>query len=83
MTFVPGAVGQTLSLRYGQAYSAARSIFSLPVSVAQRQGFFRRERLDLKVVVPIPGGSDKMIDALHDDTADAGPAAVEGSSVRA
>ena len=31
---VSGAVGQTLNLRYGQAYSAARSIFSLPVAVA-------------------------------------------------
>ena len=41
-----------------------RSIFSLPVSVAEREGFFRREGLDFSVVIPIPGGSDKMIDAL-------------------
>jgi NitT/TauT family transport system substrate-binding protein len=61
---------QSIPLRYAQAYSAMRSIFSLPVSVAERQGFFRREGLNFKVVVPIPGGSDKMIDALHDDTAD-------------
>ena len=61
---------QTIPLRYAQAYSAARSIFSLPVSVAQREGFFRREGLDFRLIVPIPGGSDKMIDALHDDTAD-------------
>jgi ABC-type nitrate/sulfonate/bicarbonate transport system substrate-binding protein len=47
-----------------------RSIFSLPVSIGDRQGFFRREGLNFKIVVPIPGGSDKMIDALHDDTAD-------------
>ena len=64
------ALAQSTALRYCQAYSAARSIFSLPVTTAQRQGFFRREQLDLKVVVPIPGGSDKMIDALHDDTCD-------------
>ena len=64
------AAGQALSLRYGQAYSAMRSIFSLPVSVAEREGFFRREGLNFRVVVPIPGGSDKMIDALHDDTCD-------------
>jgi len=57
-------------LRYGQAYSAARSIFSLPVAVADREGFFRREGLNFRVVIPIPGGSDKMIDALHDDTVD-------------
>ena len=61
---------QTIALRYGQAYSAVRSIFSLPVSVADREGFFRREGLNFRVVVPIPGGSDKMIDALHDDTCD-------------
>lgn len=61
---------QGIPLRYGQAYSAMRSIFSLPVSVADREGFFRREGLSFKVVVPIPGGADKMIDALHDDTCD-------------
>jgi len=64
------ASAQTIALRYGQAYSAMRSIFSLPVSVADREGLFRREGLNFRVVVPIPGGSDKMIDALHDDTCD-------------
>lgn len=59
-----------IRLRYGQTLSAVRSIFSLPVSVAQREGFFRREGLDFQLVVPIPGGADKMIDALHDDTVD-------------
>ena len=58
------------ALAVEQAYSAIRSIFSLPVSVAEREGFFRREGLNFRVVVPIPGGSDKMIDALHDDTCD-------------
>jgi ABC-type nitrate/sulfonate/bicarbonate transport system substrate-binding protein len=47
-----------------------RSIFSLPVSVADREGFFRREGLDFRIVVPIPGGADKMIDALHNDACD-------------
>jgi ABC-type nitrate/sulfonate/bicarbonate transport system substrate-binding protein len=61
------ASAQGIPLRYGQAYSAMRSIFSLPVSVAEREGFFRREGLDFSVVIPIPGGSDKMIDALNDD----------------
>ena len=61
---------QTLTLRYAQAYSAIRSIFSLPVSVAERAGFFRREQLDFRLVVPLPGGSDKMIDALNDGSAD-------------
>lgn len=61
---------QTLPLRYAQAYSALRSIFSLPISVAERAGFFRRENLDFRLVIPIPGGSDKMIDALEDGSAD-------------
>jgi ABC-type nitrate/sulfonate/bicarbonate transport system substrate-binding protein len=64
------ATAQTLPLRYAQSYSAARSIFSLPISVGERAGFFRREKLDFQVVVPLPGGSDKMIDALNDGTAD-------------
>lgn len=64
------ASAQTIPLRYGQAYSAARSIFSLPISVAEREGFFRREGLKFELIIPIPGGSDKMIDALHDDTVD-------------
>ncbi|HVO93537.1 MAG TPA: ABC transporter substrate-binding protein [Terriglobales bacterium] len=57
-------------LRYAQAYSAMRSVFSLPITIGDRQGFFRREGLSFKIVVPIPGGSDKMIDALHDGSAD-------------
>jgi ABC-type nitrate/sulfonate/bicarbonate transport system substrate-binding protein len=67
---VHSAAGETLKLRYGQAYSSAHSIFSLPVSVAQREGLFAREGLDVEVLVPIPGGSDKMIAALHDDFVD-------------
>jgi ABC-type nitrate/sulfonate/bicarbonate transport system substrate-binding protein len=61
---------EPMTLRYAQAYSAMRSIFSLPISVADREGFFRREGLNFRVVIPLPGGSDKMIDALYDDTAD-------------
>ena len=57
-------------LRYGQALSAQKSIYSLPVALAEREGLFRREGLDLKIVIPIPGGADRMIDALHDDTVD-------------
>jgi ABC-type nitrate/sulfonate/bicarbonate transport system substrate-binding protein len=64
------AEAETLNLRYGQAYSSAHSIFSLPVSVAEREGLFLREGLNVQVVVPIPGGSDKMIAALHDDWVD-------------
>jgi ABC-type nitrate/sulfonate/bicarbonate transport system substrate-binding protein len=64
------ATAQNIPLRYGQAISAAKSIFALPIFVGEREGFFRREGLNFKIIIPIPGGSDKMIDALHDDTVD-------------
>ena len=57
-------------LRYGQALSAQKSIYSLPVALAEREGLFRREGIDFRVVIPIPGGAERMIDALHDDTVD-------------
>lgn len=56
-----GAAAQPLTLRYGQDWSSAHSIYSLPIAVAQREGLFAREGLNVKVVIPVPGGSDKMI----------------------
>jgi ABC-type nitrate/sulfonate/bicarbonate transport system substrate-binding protein len=67
---VCAAQAETLKLRYGQAYSSTHSIFSLPVSVADQEGLFAREGLNVEIIVPIPGGSDKMIAALHDDWVD-------------
>jgi ABC-type nitrate/sulfonate/bicarbonate transport system substrate-binding protein len=64
------AAAQTLNLRYGQDYSAAHSIFSLPVSVAQRAGLFAREGLNVQVIIPVPGGADRMITALNDNWID-------------
>ncbi len=64
------AASETLKLRYGQAYSSAHSIFSLPLTVAQREGFFRRQGLDVDVIIPVPGGADRMITALHDNWVD-------------
>lgn len=64
------AAAQTITLRYAQAASAHKSIYSLPIALAEREGLFRREGLDFRVVIPIPGGADLMIAALHDDTAD-------------
>ena len=66
---VGNAAAQTVTLRYGQAFSALRSIFALPLLVAEREKFFAREGLNF-VVVPITGGGEKLIEALHDDTAD-------------
>lgn len=66
----PEAHCEPLNLRYGQAYSAARSIFSLPVAVAEREGFFAREGLKVEILQPIPGGADHQITALHNDSVD-------------
>ena len=42
----PGATSaQTITLKYGQAYSALRSIFALPLLVAEREGYFADRRL--------------------------------------
>lgn len=57
-------------LRYGQALSAQKSIYSLAVVLAQREGLFRGEGIDFRVVIPIPGGAERMIHALHDGTVD-------------
>ena len=66
----PCAAGEPLTLRYGQAFSATRSIFALPLQVAEREGFFAREGLTVKFLIPIPGGADRQIDALHNDSVD-------------
>jgi ABC-type nitrate/sulfonate/bicarbonate transport system substrate-binding protein len=63
------AAAEAISLRYGQAYSALRSIFALPLLVAEREGYFVREGLDFSML-PVPGGGEKLIAALHDGTAD-------------
>jgi ABC-type nitrate/sulfonate/bicarbonate transport system substrate-binding protein len=69
-TFARPAAAEPLTLRYGQAFSAARSIFALPVAIADREGFFARAGLDLKILIPVPGGADRQIDALHNDSVD-------------
>src|ERR1700750_2031804 len=63
------AAAEAVTLRYGQAYSALRSIFALPLLVAEREGYFAREGLNF-VTVPIPGGGETLIEALHNGTAD-------------
>jgi len=67
--FCQTAAGQAIPLRYGQAYSALQSIFALPILVAEREGYFFRAGLDFGMV-PVPGGGEGLITALHDGTAD-------------
>jgi len=69
------AASQPLTLRYGQSASTLRSIFSLPILVAERQGLFAREGLNFGMVM-IEGGEDKTVQALHDGTADVSHVAV-------
>src|SRR5215467_9283650 len=61
--------GQAIPLRYAQAYSALRSIFALPLLVAEREGFFLREGLNFSML-PVPGGGERLVGALHDGSAD-------------
>jgi sulfonate transport system substrate-binding protein len=62
---------ELITLRYGQNASSAGSLSSLPLTVAERKGFFLREGLNLEVV-PIPGGTDRIVAALDKGEIDAG-----------
>src|SRR5258706_14420941 len=61
------AGAQGLILRYGQAPSAYKSIYSLPNAVAQREGLFRREGLEFLIVIPVRGGPVRTIAELQVD----------------
>jgi NitT/TauT family transport system substrate-binding protein len=63
------AAADVVTLRYGQIPSTVRSVSSLYLFVAQRQGFFAREDLKLEYV-PIAGGTDKMVAALDQGAVD-------------
>src|SRR4030095_3752467 len=62
---------ELITLRYGQNASSAGGLSSLPLTVAERKGFFIREGLKLDVV-PIPGGTDRIVAALDKGEIDAG-----------
>src|SRR5246500_6047370 len=59
----PVRAAELITLRYGQNAASAGSLSSLPLTVAERKGFFIREGINL-VVVPIPGGTDRIVAAL-------------------
>jgi ABC-type nitrate/sulfonate/bicarbonate transport system substrate-binding protein len=65
---VGNASAELQPLLYGQAYSAMQSIYSLPIVVAQRKGYFVREGLAFSIVM-IPGGGDELIKALDNGAA--------------
>ncbi len=60
---VQSAAADSVTLRYGQIPSTVRSVSSLYLFIAQQRGFLAREDVKLELV-PIPGGTDKMVAAL-------------------
>jgi ABC-type nitrate/sulfonate/bicarbonate transport system substrate-binding protein len=60
-----------ITLRYGQNAAGANGLSSLPLTVAQRKNFLVREGINL-VVVPIAGGTDRIVAALDLGEIDAG-----------
>jgi ABC-type nitrate/sulfonate/bicarbonate transport system substrate-binding protein len=62
---------ELITLRYGQNAAGAGGLSSLPLTVAQRKNFFVREGINL-VVVPIAGGTDRIVAALDKGEIDAG-----------
>jgi ABC-type nitrate/sulfonate/bicarbonate transport system substrate-binding protein len=63
------ASSQQIPLHYAQAYSALRTIFALPLFIAEREGFFVREGLAFSMV-PVAGGGQQLVAALHEGRAD-------------
>src|SRR5665647_3092089 len=66
---VHSASSEAIKLRYAQAYSALRTVFALPLFIAEREGLFLKEGLDFSMV-PVGGGGEKLVAALHDGSAD-------------
>ena len=60
-----------ITLRYGQNAAGANGLSSLPLNVAIRNGYFKREGIDL-VVVNIKGGTDRIVAALDKGEIEAG-----------
>jgi ABC-type nitrate/sulfonate/bicarbonate transport system substrate-binding protein len=65
------AAQEFTTLRYGQNAAGTGGLSSLPLNVALRKEYFRREGINL-VVVPIPGGTDRIVAALDKGEIDAG-----------
>src|SRR6516225_4005947 len=66
---IQSVAAESVTLRYGQIPSTIRSVSSLFLVIAQQQGFLAREDIKLELV-PIPGGTDKMIAALDQGVVD-------------
>jgi ABC-type nitrate/sulfonate/bicarbonate transport system substrate-binding protein len=60
-----------VTLRYGQNAAGTGGLSSLPINVALRKDYFRREGINLEMVA-IPGGTDRIVAALDKGEIDAG-----------
>lgn len=60
---------EPLPLRYVQTASTWKSIFSLPMRIADKQGFFARHDLQF-TMVPTDGGGESSLEMLEDGKAD-------------
>jgi NitT/TauT family transport system substrate-binding protein len=69
LTAQPAGAADAIPLRYGQTASTWKSIFSLPIRIAIKQGFFAREGLAFSVV-PVEAGGEGTLVALEDGKAD-------------
>ena len=69
LSSVHAASSEGVKLRYAQAYSALRTIFALPLFIAEREGLFVKEGLDFSMV-PVGGGGEDLVAALHSGSAD-------------
>jgi ABC-type nitrate/sulfonate/bicarbonate transport system substrate-binding protein len=62
LLMMPSAWADT-TIRLGQVPSTMKSIGVVPYAIAERQGFFARERLAVQLV-PLEGGTDQMVKRL-------------------
>ena len=67
----PTAHAADVTLRYGQNAAGVTGLSSLPFNVAKRKGYFPREGLNV-VMVPIQGGTDRIVAALDKGEIDVG-----------
>jgi ABC-type nitrate/sulfonate/bicarbonate transport system substrate-binding protein len=70
---MPGARADT-TIRLGQVPSTMKSIGAVPYAIAERQGFFAREHLTVRLV-PLEGGTNQMVKRL-----DAGDVEISSSA---
>src|SRR6476469_4893108 len=67
----PTAHAADVTLRYGQNAAGVTWLSALPFNVAKRKGYFPREGLNV-VMVPIQGGTDRIVAALDKGEIDVG-----------